>query len=204
MLQLIYHSVAAPGVTPEDLQALIATSRRKNLERDISGILVFNGTAFLQVLEGPEEAVVDLMGYIHRDLRHTDVRVLAETIVAEREFGDWAMVLAETEDQEALGDYGDFSLSGSVAHQILSMFHTGMLEQTSASMGGGSFSLHLGSEKPSAPMFSARSSQDYLITLGRALALSLPETAVSVRMDGTSEVSFNKRGTLESGGIELF
>lgn len=204
MLQLIYHSLAVPGLSSDDLHEIIEISRRKNFDKGISGILVFNGSAFLQVLEGPQEAVTDLMGYIDRDPRHTEVRTLMEHLVPAREFGEWAMVLAEPHDQDILGDFKEFTVEASVAHQVLSMFHTGMLERAPADRGEGSFTLSINSGSNPTRMLSAASQQDYLITLGRALALSMPETSVDVRVKGSSDVTFNKKGNLKTGDIELF
>jgi hypothetical protein len=42
-------------------------------------------------LEGPEEAVDELMAKIARDPRHTDVRVLLTENLEERRFSEWTM-----------------------------------------------------------------------------------------------------------------
>ncbi|WP_409563768.1 BLUF domain-containing protein [Klebsiella pneumoniae] len=42
----------------------------KNGQADVTGILLFNGTHFFQLIEGPEEKVQDIYQHICRDPRH--------------------------------------------------------------------------------------------------------------------------------------
>ncbi|WP_340264256.1 BLUF domain-containing protein [Sphingobium mellinum] len=57
----------------------------------MTGLLLFNGKRFLQVLEGPREAVERVYDRVCADGRHCAVVKLRETAIAEREFGNWAM-----------------------------------------------------------------------------------------------------------------
>ncbi|MEB8327650.1 BLUF domain-containing protein [Dietzia kunjamensis] len=91
---LVYTSVATRTMLPEDLESILFTSRRKNLDAEITGILLYRGSSFVQFLEGPLCEVDSLMDRIARDDRHTGVRVLVVERVTERSFGDWKMGFA--------------------------------------------------------------------------------------------------------------
>ena len=73
----------------------MAWSNAFNAGAGITGALVFTGSHFSQVLEGPAAAVQALMAAILRDPRHRDVRMLCESAAAKRRFGHWAMVLVQ-------------------------------------------------------------------------------------------------------------
>ena len=57
MFQLIYASAAVKPFTPQELTVLLAKARKKNSSMDISGMLLYHAGSFLQVLEGPDDAV---------------------------------------------------------------------------------------------------------------------------------------------------
>ena len=89
--RLVYSSEAAPDLKPAELEGMLAESRIRNKAHGISGVLVFVDGAFLQVLEGEKNDVLDLMGRIDRDPRHRGVKVFYEQEVDERAFTSWSM-----------------------------------------------------------------------------------------------------------------
>lgn len=91
MLQLIYISTPRRKILPADLAEILATSRRNNRRDGISGLLFFDGTRFLQALEGPEDRVQTALARIKADPRHFAIVTLSKREVAAREFGDWEM-----------------------------------------------------------------------------------------------------------------
>ena len=54
MYQLVYVSTASRAMSDADLNEILDVSRRKNRERDVTGVLLYLDRGFLQVLEGPE------------------------------------------------------------------------------------------------------------------------------------------------------
>lgn len=86
-----YVSRAVETFDDEGLAELLAQSRRSNHEHGLSGMLLYRRGRFFQVLEGPEDAVDELMTKIRRDPRHTDVRVLLTEQLAQRRFDEWTM-----------------------------------------------------------------------------------------------------------------
>ena len=90
MRQLLYISTAAPGAGI-DIGGILAISMRNNHRADVTGLLWTDEHRFLQVLEGPEEAVNDVFSRIKSDPRHRGIVILQDRTIAVREFGAWEM-----------------------------------------------------------------------------------------------------------------
>jgi hypothetical protein len=88
--QYLYISTA-PTLAREEVDAILATSARNNPARGITGLLLFNGRNFLQLLEGEDGKVAELMDTITADPRHSGVSVLDRRMIAARVCPDWAM-----------------------------------------------------------------------------------------------------------------
>lgn len=84
--QILYTSTAVEPFTQPQLKQLLARARAHNEPLGISGMLVYDDGFFVQVLEGPEEAVQPLFAAIERDPRHTNMRLLLRHTLAEKEF----------------------------------------------------------------------------------------------------------------------
>lgn len=91
MLQLIYKSVATVQFSNAGMSRLLMASRVSNDISGITGILVSRSNIFLQVLEGPEDAVEDTFIRIANDPRHKCLQVLVRRHVEERSFPNWRM-----------------------------------------------------------------------------------------------------------------
>ena len=89
--QVLYRSRATGPLSEAALQDLLEAARRFNVEHRISGMLLYSGGYFVQVLEGPEEAVWDLYASIQQDARHTQVVTVNTGPIAERHFAGWSM-----------------------------------------------------------------------------------------------------------------
>jgi hypothetical protein len=89
--RIMYSSEAAAGLATPELEGMLAESRIRNKAHGISGVLVFVDGAFLQILEGEKDDVLELMARIERDPRHHDVKVFSEQEVDERAFPTWSM-----------------------------------------------------------------------------------------------------------------
>jgi len=73
-----------------DIGRIVEGARSRNLFNDVSGMLVFTGDYFAQLLEGPAEAVDLIMGSIRADPRH---HWLSEHVqpITNRSFGAWSL-----------------------------------------------------------------------------------------------------------------
>jgi len=90
---LVYASRGVRPLTEPDLQALLDQARGNNVRLGISGVLIYGGERFVQVLEGTDEAVHEVFSRIATDRRHYAVRILADEPIAVRVFGEWSMGL---------------------------------------------------------------------------------------------------------------
>ncbi len=91
LTRLVYISTTRQPVTDAECRAILEVSRRNNLAAGITGLLVVGGNRFLQLLEGPTEAVEERFDVIHRDPRHFAVVQLDRREVEARQCPDWAM-----------------------------------------------------------------------------------------------------------------
>jgi hypothetical protein len=89
--QIMYISTVSGAITSQDCAAIARASAISNRRDDVTGLLLFNSRRFLQVLEGPKEAVERIFERIHGDSRHRGVVKLREGTIETREFGQWAM-----------------------------------------------------------------------------------------------------------------
>ncbi|KCZ50468.1 BLUF domain-containing protein [Hyphomonas pacifica] len=103
MYRLIYVSTASDTLSAEDLQEIISTAQRNNEARDITGVLLFNGLNFLQILEGPRKEIEQLFMHINMDSRHISVVTVLQEDMKERIFRKWAMAHKVTPQSSAPG-----------------------------------------------------------------------------------------------------
>lgn len=90
LLQIIY--VSQPfGFDEAMLNGILADSRRNNLRDDVTGALICRADAYLQLIEGPEDAMRATYARIASDDRHGEVNLLSREAVSERLFPGWAM-----------------------------------------------------------------------------------------------------------------
>lgn len=93
--QLRYISTRAAADIAKHVPGILETARRRNQANGVTGLLIFNGERFLQLLEGPERAVRETFERIGRDPRHLGVAVLGTAISPERAFREWDMAYEE-------------------------------------------------------------------------------------------------------------
>ncbi len=98
---LTYTSRASPGLTDAGVAAIHIASKTLNALDGVTGLLIYNGTSFLQIIEGAEDAIADLVARLRVDPRHHDFTIRDERLVQARSFPDWNMALA-TVPAEAL------------------------------------------------------------------------------------------------------
>lgn len=116
--QILYISTVAPN-EKIDLRSILATARRNNRANNITGLLMFNGKRFLQVLEGPADAIGATFERISRDSRHRGQVLLARKAIERREFGDWSMGFKDKTDQDNAALYDTICAKVADAHPSL-------------------------------------------------------------------------------------
>ena len=91
MYRLIYSSRPF-GFDTSILNGLLVDSRENNKKNNITGSLLCRADIYLQMLEGPEEKVIETFDKIKIDDRHIEVEVLlTEKLIKGRLFPNWAM-----------------------------------------------------------------------------------------------------------------
>ena len=89
-MQLIYASQPF-GYDDLSLTGILTTARRNNARDGITGCLVCREDLFLQLLEGPRDAVIATYERILRDDRHANIVTLRSNDIEPRLFPDWTM-----------------------------------------------------------------------------------------------------------------
>jgi len=90
LTQLIYSSKPF-GFDDTILSQILLTARRNNANAHVTGCLICRGDLYLQLLEGPDEAINRLYDSILQDDRHLEVTRRMERETDTRLFGAWAM-----------------------------------------------------------------------------------------------------------------
>jgi hypothetical protein len=90
---LTYTSRARLDLADEELNDIHQTARHLNALDGITGLLLFDGSRFLQIIEGAEDAIDNLVERLRLDLRHSAFEIRDERLVEQRSFADWSMEL---------------------------------------------------------------------------------------------------------------
>lgn len=91
LIEIVYISTPESSLSDADVVAILETSAANNRERGITGLLLYDGANFVQVLEGAARDVWDTYAEILADPRHRDVRTVHEGRIPRRMFGRWGM-----------------------------------------------------------------------------------------------------------------
>jgi len=73
------------------LKSILLSSRNNNTKSNVTGALICRSDLYLQLLEGPEDAVDQTFQKIQRDDRHLELHPLKEGKTDRRLFASWAM-----------------------------------------------------------------------------------------------------------------
>ena len=102
---LTYTSWANPGLKSEDVDSILGSARTNNPMQGLTGLLIFNGSAFLQILEGVEPAIDELVAVLRTDKRHSNISIRDERPLTARSFPGWAMAYLRLENDEFIGEH---------------------------------------------------------------------------------------------------
>lgn len=135
LIHLIYTSAASRPLSTGELEALLHDARDSNERLGVTGMLLYTGQTFFQVLEGSEPVVDALYSRIRHDERHHRAVAIVREPIAQRAFGEWSMGYATLADGDrtALPGLNDFfgngtcftSLTSGRAKKLLSAFAKG-------------------------------------------------------------------------------
>jgi len=97
---IIYRSHISADVPVKILPGMVEKASLLNASHQITGILLFNGTHFFQILEGPEEGVMTIYNRICADRRHHNVVELMRDYSPYRRFGNSGMELFDLREHD--------------------------------------------------------------------------------------------------------
>ena len=128
---LIYRSHLNTGKDFPNIPRIVNHASKKNKELQITGILLFNGLEFFQVLEGDEDVVNSLFIKIRSDSRHTDVVELMQDYSSYRRFSSVGFHLFYFRSQDSdlvkeeifnLGQFTDYPILNDRMFNLISAF----------------------------------------------------------------------------------
>lgn len=97
---IIYRSHLRDDAPLRALEDMVTAANLKNRRSDVTGILLFNGRHFFQLLEGPEEQVKEIYRCICNDPRHHNIVELMCDYAPARRFGKAGMELFDLQKHE--------------------------------------------------------------------------------------------------------
>lgn len=98
-----------------EIETILSRSQQNNAADDITGLLLLVENRFIQLLEGPSEAVGNCMSRIRSDSRNTGFRLILDRKSAGRLFSGWNMYFlnpspADIKNRTGLTELTDLSL----------------------------------------------------------------------------------------------
>jgi hypothetical protein len=110
--RLIYRSIASQPMGNLHLCNLLASARRANAQRQVTGHLAYQNGTFLQCLEGPVQAIAQLWNNLQADTRHHSLHVVEHRSIGSRRFDEWSMAFSSPHYQNTYGLPGFFCVQG--------------------------------------------------------------------------------------------
>ncbi|WP_166435203.1 BLUF domain-containing protein [Christiangramia sabulilitoris] len=96
-----YISRQAHILNDANLESLLTNCRKKNTERNITGLLISYKGHFIQYIEGEPDKIDKLFGKIKKDPRHYEVVELASDHITQRQFSNWSMAFRKVDEDQA-------------------------------------------------------------------------------------------------------
>lgn len=91
MKSILFVSTATEHFDGPQFRSLMTTAAMNNAVKDVTGVLGYNGMNFIQLAEGPDDAIDDCMDRILRDKRHFGVIPIKERRIQKRECHEWGV-----------------------------------------------------------------------------------------------------------------
>ncbi len=91
IVSLTYVSRARKGLKSSEVDDIQRASLIYNPMDGVTGLLLFNGEAFLQIIEGAETAIDSLVERLKKDPRHHSMGITHRRPVDRRFFSHWSM-----------------------------------------------------------------------------------------------------------------
>lgn len=91
LYKLVYTSSRKPNCDATEIENILASCRKNNPNKDITGVLLHSDHRFIQYLEGDKDEIMGLFENIKQDHRHGGVNLRYYSPIEERVFPSWQM-----------------------------------------------------------------------------------------------------------------
>ncbi len=99
---LVYTSTATRPLAKSDLEHILSEARKRNLQEQVTGLLLFTEGKFMQYLEGPQSGVLKIFDLIKQSSLHGQITEVSRQEVGKREYGGWSMAFLADVDAHSL------------------------------------------------------------------------------------------------------
>lgn len=89
--QLVYVSTRKPNCTAEEIEKILDSCKKNNPALNITGVLLYSDTKFIQLVEGDAKGIMDLYDKIKKDNRHSNAMMISYNPISEKSFPSWHM-----------------------------------------------------------------------------------------------------------------
>lgn len=91
LAHLAYVSVRKKNCTDEEIEKILAACKINNAPLDITGVLLYSDSKFIQYVEGESTALMTLYDKIKKDVRHEKAVMISYNPIPKRIFPSWQM-----------------------------------------------------------------------------------------------------------------
>ena len=89
--QLVYVSNRKSTCNQSEIDKILASCKKNNPSLNITGVLLFSDTKFIQLVEGEAKVIMDLYDKIKKDPRHSSPMMISYNPISEKSFPSWHM-----------------------------------------------------------------------------------------------------------------
>ena len=105
MLRLVYVSNSRLGLNQNDLDSILHAAKLRNKLAGVTGVLLFNGVNFMQVLEGERARTLNIYNSILKDPRHGAIKTIVQEKIDHLTYPAWGMKLKRFSQPNRDTDY---------------------------------------------------------------------------------------------------
>lgn len=95
---IVYTSSATHLLNQGEIEHLLERARQRNLEKGVTGLLLYCEGSFMQYIEGPHPGLMEIYKVILHDPLHHMIIELMNGPIRNREFADWAMAYSQVQE----------------------------------------------------------------------------------------------------------
>jgi hypothetical protein len=99
LAQIVYVSARKPLCTEEEIQKILASCQKNNSKINITGVLLYSNSQFIQYLEGEYNQIMELYDKIKLDSRHKNTVLISSGPIKARSFPSWHMGAKEFDSE---------------------------------------------------------------------------------------------------------